>query len=203
MTFRIWCAILVLLLASCVSSAVPPAPEEEDIGCAPRALRLSLTILDREASHAEIKQSFDGRVSGVHSYEEIEKAARHLGLEIRSAKLDPRAPPLTRLPMIAAVKRTSKSTEPDHFVVLYGRTEDSVQVLDFPNSPRLMPCALLAEAWDGSGLYVAARADQLPGSFLDCPWIPSVLLGVAMTVVLVGAGFWIGKKRYDLRAASD
>jgi len=168
----------------------------QDLACAPRAVCLALSVLDRVVSEKAIHDAFAGRVTGTHSYDSVTDAVKRLGCESCSAQLDPMSPRLARIPLIAAVKRSPASVEPNHFVVLYGSGRGLVQLLDFPNPPRLVPCEVLAQTCDGRGVYVAATRQDLPESAEDSWWIPAILIGGSATVSALSLALWrLARKR--------
>jgi ABC-type bacteriocin/lantibiotic exporter with double-glycine peptidase domain len=184
--------VVALSVARCA-----PAEERRDekLGCAARACYLAARLLHREIEDAEIRECFGERAGGSSSYEDIATALRRLGLSTRFARLDPGAPALALLPFIAIVRGSKDSKSPDHFLVLYGRNGNSVQVLDFPFPPRFVPCSVFARAWDGSGLYVARSDDALPHSSFEYPWLPHVLAAAAAGVVAVSVVFLVRGRR--------
>jgi len=156
----------------------------EPLGCGPRSVCVAARLLSRKVSEGEIRDAFEGRVSGVHSDREVARAARQLGLAVRKVRLDPKSPGLAQLPLIVAVRDSRSSSEPDHFLVLYGGTAEGAQLVEFPRSPRFVPTSALARAWDGRGLYVARNERDLPPS-TNGPVLTALLTGGAVVVVVV------------------
>ena len=188
----IWFAAGVSIL-----SAASRCGAEESLACGPRAVCLAARLLGREISETEIREAFRCRVGGVHSREEIAQAIEHVGLAPRAVRLDPRSPGVARVPLIVAVKESADSLQPDHFLTLYGEKDGRVQVLDFPHPPQLVPCAALARAWDGRGVYVANAEEDLPSSSAERPMLVGLLAGGAMLVAVVSLvlGFRSAGKR--------
>ncbi len=187
-------AVSLIVIAAQFDSGDSGKRDDVDTGCAPRSVCVALRLMGREVSSDEIRDAFGGRLSGSHSSDEIKVALTRLGLASRFARLDPASPRLGRLPFIAGLRGSHDSTEPDHFVVLYGVRNGALQVLDFPYSPRFVPCDDFAESWDGRGLYVAAAEKDLPLTILDGPLMPGVLAGSAIAIALVSLAVCFRKR---------
>jgi hypothetical protein len=183
-------AVAIIVIPTLGHSASPDAHAERDLASAPRAVSLALRLLGRDASERAIHDAFAGRVTGTHSYDDVTDAVRNLGFETCSARLDSASPRLPRVPLIAAVRRSPASGKRDHLVVLYGSGRGLVQLLDFPHPPRLVPCEVLAEQWDGRGVYVAARRGDLPSSVDDSRWVCGLLVGGAAMVGAASLALW-------------
>lgn len=159
---------LLFLAISCLSIASQCwGATEGNLACGPRAVCIALQLLDVSVDEDGVRDAFQGRVTGVHSYEEISDAIERLGLACRFVHTDPALPQLARLPVIVGVDRGEQFSHAIHFVVLYGCDGERVQVVDFPHQPRFVPCSRLAHSWDGSGLCLARKERELGYSWLD------------------------------------
>ncbi len=177
---------------------------EEEIACGPHSLALASNLLDCEIVDSDLSVAFGGRLNGVHSLKEVAAAAKHLGLTTRLVQLDPTAPNLEHLPFIAFIKRHADATQADHFVVFYGRFGKSVQILDYPNAPVLVPTTVLPRFWDGDGLYVVTSPRDLPFSIRATPWLSGVLVssGLLLAVASVYLSFRTARRNRNSKTGT-
>lgn len=161
------------------------------MACAPRSLSVAAQLVGRGAARADLERAFDGRLDGRHSFGEIANAAARLGLAVQHVRLDGDCQLLARLPLIAAVRESYASRRPDHFVVIFGRRDGELQLLDSPRPPRFIPIEEFLQQWDGDGLYIAASAQdlaRLPGTAQSEKSF--VLFACATVIGASGLLFW-------------
>ena len=155
-------AILCLLVNNmAVANELSGANEERgNVSCGPRCLAIAALLCDnRQPTQAELERAFGGNVAGTHSYQDLEAAARTLGYRTRLVYLSTQTPRLLHQPLL--VCKYSPERRENHCVVVYGNTFDSLQVIDFPRSSRLIPVREFAASWDGWGLYIAKETTSL------------------------------------------
>jgi ABC-type bacteriocin/lantibiotic exporter with double-glycine peptidase domain len=143
---NMWVAVMCAALA------------EPGVACGPATLSLAARLVGRPVSRDNLQRAFGGRLSGAHSFSELQAATAALGLACVATRVDPRSPSLVPLPLIVAIRQGTRANATSgryHFVILLGRTREGVQVLDPPHKPYLMTLDDCAERWDGAGLYVA------------------------------------------------
>lgn len=137
-----------------------PNDERGNVACGLRCLALAAILCDnRQPTNTELERAFHGNLSGTHSYQELEAAARALGYKTRLVHLTSQNARLLRQPLI--VCKYSPERRQNHCVLVYGSWDNSFHVIDYPRSPRLIPASVFAESWDGWGLYVAERVSSL------------------------------------------
>lgn len=158
-------SVILCLLVNHMAVADDPSGANEERGnvsCGPRCLAIAALLCDnRQPTQAELERAFGGNVSGTHSYQDLEAAARTLGYRTRLVRLPlpPQTPRLLHQPLI--VCKYSSERRENHCVVVYGNSNDSLHVIDFPRSSRLIPAREFAKSWDGWGLYIAKEATSL------------------------------------------
>lgn len=172
-------------------TGAPLAPaDEENLACGPRCVSVAAGLLERPIAQKQLAVACSGRLQGTHSLGELKWALQQCGLHGAIIVFSKIESPPADLPVIAAVRRSPASPKPDHFVVLYGRREKQVQVIDFPYAPRWVPLSELRKEWDGSALVVAAsraQLSQVPGlTTWPADLIGSALAGGIMLASLAG-----------------
>lgn len=173
---------LVAFLALVTVSQLNGVGAEKEVACGPHSLALASDLLGREVLDGDLSSAFGNRLNGVHSLKEVATAAEHLGLTAQLVQLDPNSPNLEPLPLVALIKRTPTADTVDHFIVLYGRSGDLVQVLDYPEAPALVPVAELPRFWDGRGLYIVKSPSELPLAVRATPWLAGLTIGGGLLV---------------------
>lgn len=157
------CLVLVALMAPVARAGGPgEGTGFEPMACGPAALIRAARLLGREVSGAEMRAAIGGRLTGTHSLSTVVSAARRLGFRCWPIRLDPLRPTLARLPLLVPVSsRAGGAIGPDHFLLLYGRINQKIQILDGTEPPRLAAIADFARQWNGDGVYLALRDAEL------------------------------------------
>jgi ABC-type bacteriocin/lantibiotic exporter with double-glycine peptidase domain len=160
---------------------------EPDLSCGPRAVSIACRLLGVDVSRA-LPNAFAGELQGEHSYRDLERALKRLGMHTRRVHVRGQNPQLAPLPLIAAIR---KADDENHFVVLYGDLGDVIQLLDFPHDPVFVSSGELAQRWDGHGIYVAADPDQLIAvPWALTPYVDVFLCAAALTVAAITIAFY-------------
>lgn len=158
-------------------SLLPYNVEAEDkLSCGPRALAIAGLIAKQDAMNRdELVKAFD-KPDSLHTIAELRRAAERLGYAARYVKYEPLNPQLPAYPIIIPLTRQAND---DHFVVLYGRDDTSVYVVDYPRNPVRRQLADLAVKWkwNGDGLEIRDSKYSTFGF-----WLPEYLNGVNLTL---------------------
>lgn len=156
------------VLASVVSQAGDAQEGAPDWQCGPASLCIAAKLCGIALSGDDLVAVFGSRVGADDvSLAEIKAGAERLGLHCRAAKISSAVAIYPRVPAIVSI-RGSRADEPNHFVVLYGGDSASVQVLDYPWSPRMMSRAALDTLCEPTGLYVSAsEIPEIRGSAMN------------------------------------
>lgn len=162
--FLLTCGLMLFVIAA-VSAEEHFGDEVIDRSGGADALSVSAQLLGRPlaAEHPGLVQ--ERRSDKTLSLQGLGEAAKKLGFAARCVRLHPRSPQLERLPLIVKFKAQDSSTGETRFVVLFGTISGNrVQVIDYPLPPQFVPMPVLAESWDGHGLYLATSEATLPSS---------------------------------------
>ncbi len=202
--FRVICGLMLFVIAP-VSAEDHFGNEVIDRSGGAGALSVSARLLGRPfvAEHPGLVQ--DRQSDKTLSLQELGETAKTLGFATRHVRMDPRSPPLERLPLIVKFKARDSTTSETRFVVLFGTVSGHrVQVIDYPLPPQLFPMPVLAESWDGHGLYLSTSEATLPTSD-NWPGANSttrilVLPMVALGLSVASAVFWWIRERRQRNA---
>lgn len=180
-----------LLSLACLAGLVGTegfATEVKPVACGPSCLSMVCRLNGHPLTDQQLRAVLGADLHRETSLRELAEAAHELGLSTRAVSLDPGNPALAPLPMIARFKGLRGVSE-NHFVVLLGRSDDGIQVIDYPGEPRRFPVETIARHWDGIGLYVVADADDVanvPGESVS-PY-GSIVFIASMSAALCAVG---------------
>ena len=181
----------LLLIAFLYSSEVRAWQQEKRIACGPRVVSIAKRIIDgREIDPIELDRAFHGALDGSHSLEDLADAAKAMGLNAKFVDLDPRNPGLSREPTLVPITRNGIPSS--HFVVVFGRDEQIVQVIDYPRPPVFFELREFAEVWNGKGIVISAATSRVNAWISDFPNLfQLVLICVSGHVALVCLSYFV------------
>ena len=181
MTIRFFLLLIVFVFRS----ELLASQEDTRIACGPRVVSIAKRIIDgREIDPSELDRAFHGALDGSHNLEDLANAAKALGLNAKFVDLDPLNPGLSREPTLVSITRNGIPSS--HFVVVFGRDEHIVQVIDYPRPPVFVEFRQFAEVWNGEGIVISAATTRLAAWTSDFPNLfPFVLICVSGHMVLV------------------
>ncbi len=181
----------VLLIAILNSFELFASQEDTRIACGPRVVSIAKRIIDgREIDPAELDRAFNGALDSSHSLADLANAAKAMGLAAKYVDLDARNPGLSRDPTLVPITRNGIPSS--HFVVVFGRDEKVVQIIDYPRPPVFVELREFAEVWNGEGIVLSAAKDGLAAWTSDFPNLfQLVLLCVSGQVVLTCLSFFL------------
>jgi len=187
MTQRFFLLLIVILN----SFELFASQEDTRIACGPRVVSVAKRIVDgREIDPAELNRAFNGALDNSHSLADLATAAKTMGLVAKFVELDPRNPGLSRDPTLVAITRNGVPSS--HFVVVYGRDEKVVQIIDYPRPPVFVELREFAEVWNGEGIVLSAAKVGLSAWTSDFPNLfQLVLICVSGHVVLTCLSFFL------------
>ena len=160
--------ICVLLIAFLHSSELRAWQQDKRIACGPRVVSIAKRIIDgREIDPTELDRAFHGALDGPHSLEDLADAAKAMGLNAKFVDLNPRNPGLSREPTLVPITRNGIPSS--HFVVVFGRDEHIVQVIDYPRPPVFVEVSEFAEVWNGEGVVISASPSRFNAWMGDFP----------------------------------
>ena len=142
-------ALLMMLVALWSDTVVPP------VSCGPATVMLAARLVDRPCSDTELSNSFQGCLDGEHSLQQLWDVVQSLGLIAREVSGNDVHRQLSRTPTIVPIRSVPTDEKTTHFVILYGRTDQGIQLLDPPYLPRFVTRESLDKYWDGTGFYVS------------------------------------------------
>ncbi len=175
----------LLLMAFLNSSELLALQEDTRIACGPRVVSIAKRIVDgREIDPTELERAFHGALDSSHSLADLANAAKAMGLNAKFVDLDPRNPGLSRDPTLVPITRNGIPSS--HFVVVFGRDELVVQIIDYPAPPVFVELREFAEVWNGEAIVISAATNRLATWTSDFPNLfQLVLICVSGHVVLV------------------
>lgn len=184
---------LIFLIVSEPARVQTGAELQSAISCGPRSVSLAFSLSGRSVDRSELANAFRAETGFADEYsvEDIARAVRRLGGAPHQRQHSGSDPQLLDQPLIAPVRRPAEAPNPNHFVVLYGRRGDYIQMLDYPSHPRWVPIGSLAQVWDGYGIYVT-RDDRVFGlqtvrAFAGWTALGSAIVAVMSLSVLLNA----------------
>lgn len=183
--------ICVLLIAFLYSSELRAWQQDKRIACGPRVVSIAKRIIDgREIDLIELDRAFQGALDGSHSLTELADAAKAMGLNAKFVDLNPRNPGLSREPTLVPITRNGIPSS--HFVVVFGRDEQIVQVIDYPRPPVFVELSEFAEVWNGEAIVISAAPSRFNAWMSDFPNLfQLVLICVSVHVTLVCLSYFI------------
>ena len=183
-----FCLLLIVFL---YSSELRAWQQEKRIACGPRVVSIAKRIIDgREIDPIELDRAFHGALDGSHSLEDLADAAKAMGLNAKFVDLDPRNPGLSREPTLVPITRNGIPSS--HFVVVFGRDEQIVQVIDYPRPPVFFELREFAEVWNGEGIVISAATSRVNAWISDFPNLfQLVLICVSGHVALVSLSYFV------------
>lgn len=181
-------AVLALLQAWCLGPCWADGnATNERLACGPTALSVAAGILGRNVSTQELKSAFSGRLTGTHRLSELSSAARKLGLETCLVRERFGHTTLAPLPMIVPLRTPRSRSEEYHYVVVYGQSNEQIQVVDYPKPPRLFSAEILDRWSAGTGLYIASNTEQLTSAGLVSTGLLTTQIALAFLAVVVSS----------------
>lgn len=149
---------VVLFVGFCsvvVGSDVQIVSNPHTVSCGPRVVGIAKRLIDgKPIEQLDLSRAFPKGLGGEHNLDDIRRGFGALGFCTQHVRLDPKSPALPNTPVVVAVTREGKPAS--HFVLLFGRDEHVIQVIDYPRSPNLVLISQFAEVWDGEGIMVEA-----------------------------------------------
>lgn len=160
--------------------------------CGPNSLLVASHLVGAPASADLIDRELPPDRES-HSMLELKRAAMQAGMHCLAVAWDVQDVPDLTLPAIVLLK--GATNRPQHYVVLAGRVGDWIQMIDYPQAPRLVHSKYVRQRWSGHALYVARDArglDMLRAATRDC----ALRGGVALAALSFGGAslivlFWL------------
>jgi ABC-type bacteriocin/lantibiotic exporter with double-glycine peptidase domain len=181
----------VLLIAILYSSELPALQQDKRVACGPRVVSIAKRIIDgREIDPTELERAFHGALVGSHSLGDLAEAAKAMGLNAKFVDLNSRNPGLSREPTVVPITRDGIPSS--HFVVVFGRDEHVVQVIDYPRPPVFVELSEFAEMWNGEAIVISAATSRFNAWVSDFPNLfQLVLICVSGHVALVCLSYFV------------
>jgi len=181
----------LLLIAFLNASELRAWQQDKRISCGPRVVSIAKRIIDgREIDLTELDRAFHGALDGSNSLEDLADAAKAMGLNAQFVDLNPLNPVLSREPTLVPITRDGIPSS--HFVVVFGRNEHIVQMIDYPRPPVFIEFGQFAEVWNGEGIVISASTSRVNAWMSDFPNLfPLVLICVSGHVALVFLSYFV------------
>lgn len=168
-------------------SLIAATERAEDWRCGHAVLGVAFALEGISLSDDQVRDALPLRDDGSCRLVDTKDACDAYGLRSAYIDLKRSKQPLPHCPVIAALDRGDSPSE-DHFVVLYGEVDGRVQVLNYPNPPRLWKWSRLEKSWDGRGLAVASDSQKL--AHLYDPVETNILVATTAAVLCI-IGIWM------------
>ena len=140
----------ISVFCCCALSCQTFAEIKTDMSCGPSTISMAARLLGRNVSRSELLKATDeADLLRSFSMVDLEGAADRLGLFTAKVGLDPAAPLCLDIPLIVAIDRKTAGSGENHFVILFGRRNESIQVIDYPYPSRFVRVDELKRVWDG------------------------------------------------------
>lgn len=200
------CGVMPFVMAS-VCAADHFGDEVLDRSGGADALSVSAQLLGRPLAAEHLGLIQEQRSDNTLSLQGLAETAKKLGFATRSVQLHTRNFRLDHLPLIVKLKPRDNTTGEPRFAVLFGAVSGNrVQLIEYPLPPQFIPKQVLAESWDGHGLYVSTSEATLPSSEnspdASSPTRILVLPVFALVLSVASALFWWGRERRQRNAHS-
>jgi hypothetical protein len=201
-------AILIhLMQVANVAGADDRPSERGTMHCGPSSLCVAARILGRPIEEKDCQEYFEvDRKTETCSLYDVQRAAHKLGFV--TAVTDLNTTTLKELPSspVIVCLRSTHSGEPGHFVVLYGRLDESVQLIDYPEKIVRADPRKLLQICSSRGLAIAASRQELEEQgFLEPAWISLSIwwTALAVGVATIAGQVWLSLSGARRRAMSQ
>ncbi len=147
-------SLIVLVVIGAYSRADDARLPNHRWACGPRAVGIALELIGKPATDASLASAFEEITSGTHSFSQLKTALERCGASSTWVNLSDIRWDQPAVPVITCLRRTQRSAEPDHFVVLYGGKGRTIQIIDDPLPPMLVSADVLLARSEPRALLV-------------------------------------------------
>jgi ABC-type bacteriocin/lantibiotic exporter with double-glycine peptidase domain len=161
--------------------------------CAVNCFYVVCQLRGRDVTFSSVKELLRPRENGDCSIADIERAAKAVGLDAVSAKVDRRDISKIPFPAIAHLRSRALQSSSNHYVVLMGVFREGVVTIDPPNAATYHPHQEFCDDWSGAvvAFPVGEESRRHFVASLSGEWRPRIavlFVGGACVLFMLGWG---------------